>query len=504
MSVPVASLPTGAIAPLPPAFLADPAPLAELKQVLSGYLKPADVDRIAEAYHFSDAAHEGQFRKSGEPYISHPLAVAEILSQWHLDAQALMRGAAARRDGGHRRSPRTRSPTRFGKPVAELVDGVSKLDRIEFQTPAARAGRELPQDAAGDGARRARHPDQARRPPAQHAHAGRGARREARAASRARRWRSTRRSPTASASTRIYQELRGPRLPAPLSRRATACSPRRCKAARGNRREVRGQDPRGDPAQRLDDAGIEAQVHGPREAPLLASTARCRRRTCRSPRCSTSTASASSSTDVPACYLALGALHALYKPIPGKFKDYIAIPKANGYQSLHTDAVRPVRHAGRGADPHRRRCTASPRPASPRTGCTRAPTPSLNELQQQDPPVAADAARDADASRATRSSSSSTSRSTCSPTRSTCSRPRARSCRCRAARRAVDFAYAVHTDIGNRCVAAKVNDELVPLRTELQERRPRRDHHRARTPSPIRPGSTTSRPARRARTSATS
>ena len=62
----------------------------DFRQHLSGYLKPADIGRIEEAYQFSDAAHQGQQRASGEPYISHPLAVAEILADWQLDAQALM------------------------------------------------------------------------------------------------------------------------------------------------------------------------------------------------------------------------------------------------------------------------------------------------------------------------------------------------------------------------------------------------------------------------------
>ena len=65
------------------------APLEGLRQSVAGYLKPADLSRLEEAYHFSDAAHKGQLRKSGEPYISHPVAVAEILSHWQLDAQTL-------------------------------------------------------------------------------------------------------------------------------------------------------------------------------------------------------------------------------------------------------------------------------------------------------------------------------------------------------------------------------------------------------------------------------
>src|SRR5262245_65067802 len=66
------------------------APLEGLRQSVAGYLKPADLSRLEEAYHFSDAAHQGQYRKSGEPYISHPVAVAGILSEWQLDAQTLI------------------------------------------------------------------------------------------------------------------------------------------------------------------------------------------------------------------------------------------------------------------------------------------------------------------------------------------------------------------------------------------------------------------------------
>src|SRR5882672_5239717 len=94
-----------------------------------GYLKPKDVARLAEAYRFSEAAHAGQLRQSGDPYISHPLAVAEILAEWHLDGQTLV--AALLHDVTEDEISDT-----FGKPVADLVDGVSKLDKIEFQSAA--------------------------------------------------------------------------------------------------------------------------------------------------------------------------------------------------------------------------------------------------------------------------------------------------------------------------------------------------------------------------------
>ena len=98
-----------------------------------GYLKPKDVARLEEAYRFSEAAHAGQTRQSGDPYISHPLAVAEILAGWHLDGQTLM--AALLHDVTEDTSiTKDEISDTFGRPVADLVDGVSKLDRIEFQS----------------------------------------------------------------------------------------------------------------------------------------------------------------------------------------------------------------------------------------------------------------------------------------------------------------------------------------------------------------------------------
>src|ERR1044072_4293258 len=100
-----------------------------------GYLKPKDVAPLEEPYRFSEAAHAGQTRQSGDPYISHPLAVAEILAGWHLDGQTLM--AALLHDVTEDPSvTKDEISDTFGKPVAELVDGVSKLDKIEFQSAA--------------------------------------------------------------------------------------------------------------------------------------------------------------------------------------------------------------------------------------------------------------------------------------------------------------------------------------------------------------------------------
>ena len=110
-----------------------PGPGPEELTAVLGYLKPADVETIERAYEVARAAHSGQYRQSGEPYITHPLAVAKILAEWHLDAQAMM---AALLHDVVEDTPTTKGEIskRFGKAVAELVDGVSKIDRIEFAT----------------------------------------------------------------------------------------------------------------------------------------------------------------------------------------------------------------------------------------------------------------------------------------------------------------------------------------------------------------------------------
>ncbi|HKP67238.1 MAG TPA: HD domain-containing protein, partial [Casimicrobiaceae bacterium] len=107
--------------------------IAEFTRHLGHYLPPPDVALVERAFEFSESAHRGQFRKSGEPYITHPLAVASILSEWQLDAEGL--AAALLHDVMEDTSvTRTELETTFGKPVAAMVDGLSKLDQIEFAT----------------------------------------------------------------------------------------------------------------------------------------------------------------------------------------------------------------------------------------------------------------------------------------------------------------------------------------------------------------------------------
>jgi len=104
-----------------------------LIEELSTYLKPKDVEHVRVAIEFSRAAHQGQMRQSGDPYISHPIAVARILTPLHIDAQAII--AALLHDVVEDTDTTTEQVAeKFGKPVAELVDGLSKLDKIQFET----------------------------------------------------------------------------------------------------------------------------------------------------------------------------------------------------------------------------------------------------------------------------------------------------------------------------------------------------------------------------------
>ena len=170
--------------------------------------------------------------------------------------------------------------------------------------------------------------------------------------------------------------------------------------------------------------------------------------------------------DVPTCYLALGVLHGLYKPVPGKFKDYIAIPKANGYQSLHTALIGPygvpVELQMRTEQMHR---LAEAGVAS--HWMYKSDADSLSELQKKTHQWLQ--------SLLEIQSQSGDSQEFLEhvkvdlfPDEVYVFTPKGRILSLPRGATAVDFAYAVHTDIGNKCVAAKVNGELVPLRTELR------------------------------------
>jgi len=426
-----------------------------------GYLKPKDVARLAEAYRFSEAAHAGQTRQSGDPYISHPLAVAEILAEWHLDGQTLM--AALLHDVTEDTSvTKDEISDTFGKPVAELVDGVSKLDRIEFQSA---------EDAQAENFRKmllamARDVRVILIKLADRLHNMR----TLGAVAPAKRRRVARETmeiyaPIANrlglnALFHELQELAFSHLyPGRYKVLAKATA-----AARGNRREMIGKTL--DAIKRkLAESNIRAEVYG-REKHVYSTYRKMIEKHLSFSEVHDIFGARVVVEDVPGCYLALGALHALYKPIPGKFKDYIAIPKANGYQSIHTDLIGPYgvplevqirtgqmhRLAESGVASHWLYKDDTEK-LSDLQKQTHRWLQSLLEIQHQsgDPQEFLEHVK-----------------VDLFPDEVYVFTPKGRILSLPRGATAVDFAYAVHTDIGNRCVAAKINGELVALRTELR------------------------------------
>jgi GTP pyrophosphokinase len=427
----------------------------------SGYLKPEDISQLQSAYHFSEQAHEGQFRQSGEPYISHPLAVASILAEWHLDSQALT--AALLHDVMEDTSvTKTEISRNFGKPVADLVDGVSKLDKIEFESHAeaqAENFRKMLLAMARDvrvilikladrlhnmRTLDAVEPDKRRRIARETLEIY---------------------APIANrlGLNSIYQELEDLALQHLYPDRFRVLA-KAVKAARGNRREVVSKVLDGI-RRKLKSAGVEAQVQG-REKHLHSIYRKMRDKHLTFAQVLDVYGFRIIVNDVSACYLALGALHALYKPIPGKFKDYIAIPKANGYQSLHTTLFgpfgTPIEVQIRAQEMHK---IAEAGVAS--HWLYKDADTSLSDLQKKTHQwlqslleIQSQSGDSAEFLEHLKVDLFPDEVYVFTPKGKILSLPRGAT--------AVDFAYAVHTDIGNRCVAVKINQELMPLRTELK------------------------------------
>ncbi len=434
--------------------------LAELAEHIT-YLKPDDIALVEKAYQFSKSAHAGQFRKSGEPYISHPIAVAKLLAKWHLDANALM---AALLHDVVEDTPATKQEVGdlFGKPVAELVDGVSKLDRIEFQTEA---------HAQAENFRKmllamARDVRVILIKLADRLHNMRTL--DSMAPEKRKRIAKETLEIYAPIANRlglnsVYQELADLsfRYLYPTRYRVLA---KAVKTARGNRRALVEKVLEAI-QQKLKDAGVEASVTG-REKHLNSIYRKMIGKSLNFSEVFDIYGFRVIVRDVPSCYLALGALHGLYKPIPGKFKDYIAIPKANGYQSLHTTLfgpyATPLEVQIRTQDMHKiaeagvashwlyKTGEESAKDAQQKTHQW---LQSLLEIQSESGDaieflehIKVDLFPD--------------EVYVFTPKGTIMALPRGAT--------AVDLAYNVHTDIGNRCIAVKINSELQPLRTELR------------------------------------
>ena len=310
----------------------------DLCSLLESYLEPRQVARVHEAYLFGAQAHHGQRRLSGEPYITHPVAVAKVLGEMRLDPESIIAAILhdVIEDTGTAKSDLAE---RFGAEVAELVDGVSKLTQIDFHSRAeaqAESFRKMVLAMARDIRviliKLADRLHNMRTiwvlPPAKR-------RRIARETLEIY-------APIAQRlginSLRIELEDLSFAALYPMRYRVLK---ERLRRQRGSRSEIISRVRRavGD---RLKEAGIEARLLG-REKHLWSIYRKMLTKQASFRDVFDVYGTRVIVDDVDTCYRVLGVLHGLYKPVPLRIKDYIAIPKANGYQSLHTTLLGPRR-----------------------------------------------------------------------------------------------------------------------------------------------------------------
>lgn len=437
--------------------------LESLSHRLSSYLAPPQIQRVKRAYYYAEQAHDGQMRRSGEPYVTHPLEVANILAGMHMDHQSLM--AAMLHDVIEDTTvPKEAIARQFGETVAELVDGVSKLTQFEFESQAEKQAENFQKMVLAmakdirvilvklaDRLHNMRtlgalKPEKKRRiaketleiyaPIAQR---------------------------LGMNNVRLELENRGfaAMYPSRSERLQTAL-----KAARGNRKEL-VEKIQNAIELRLEQESIDALVIG-REKHLYSIYKKMRNKKKSFKEIMDVYAFRIVVDNVDSCYRVLGAVHNLYKPVISEFKDYIAIPKANGYQSLHTVLVGmhgvPIEvqirtkdmdeMANSGIAAHWLYKTDDPEDTPTGTHArARQWVQGLLEMQQH----AGDSLEFIE-----------NVKIDLFPDEVYVFTPKGKIVELPAGATAVDFAYAVHTDVGNHCVACKINERLAPLSQPLQ------------------------------------
>ncbi len=432
----------------------------QLVSKLETYLPPEDVERVQEAYDLAFKAHDGQRRRSGEPYITHPVAVADLLADLHLDAETMI--AAILHDVMEDTAiAKEEITSRFGTEVADLVDGVSKLDQIQFRSRA---------EAQAESFRKMLL----------------AMVRDIRVimvklADRTHNMRTLGAMPPAKRRTIARETLE---IYAPIANRLgmhsikreledlgfRALYPRRYKVietavrhAKGNQKQFVGRIASA-LKEALEKAGVPVRIEG-REKDAYSIYEKMRRKKI----------SLNEIVDVygfrivvdqpDTCYRALGIVHGVYKPMPGRFKDYIAIPRANGYQSLHTTLFgpngTPVEVQIRTEDMHRVAESGIAAHWQYKSGGSGADEQGdrMREWLQQ----LVEIQQGGNSEEFLESV-----KVDLFPDKTYIFTPKGEIRRLPRGATCVDFAYAVHTDVGNRCVAAKVDRRLVPLRTPLR------------------------------------
>ena len=433
-----------------------------LSDTLRSYLSPAQVNQVKRAYYYAEQAHEGQRRRSGEPYVTHPLAVASILANMHMDHQSLM--AAMLHDviedtGISKKALKEQ----FGDTIAELVDGVSKLTQMEFQSRAEAQAENFQKMALAmakdirvilvklaDRLHNMRtlgvlKPEKRQRiaretldmyaPIAQR---------------------------LGMHSIRVeFEDLGFATLHPMRSTRISAA----IKAARGNRTAIVEQIEESI-ARCLEQEGHKAKVIG-REKHLYSIYQKMRGKRKSFSEIMDIYAFRIIVDSVDSCYRVLGCIHSLYKPVPGQFKDYIAIPKSNGYQSLHTVLFGmhgvPIEiqirtpemeeMANHGIAAHWLYKTNNGEPLNGSHTRARQWLQGLLEMQQR----AGNSLEFIE-----------NVKIDLFPDEVYVFTPKGKIMELPQGATPVDFAYAVHTDVGNNCVACRVNRRLAPLSEALQ------------------------------------
>jgi GTP diphosphokinase / guanosine-3',5'-bis(diphosphate) 3'-diphosphatase len=434
--------------------------LKELLGAVGGYLPPDQVGRIRDAAEFGTSAHRGQKRLSGEPFIAHPVAAAAILADLRLDADTIV--AAILHDViEDTPTPKDQLAARFGAVVAEIVDGVTKLDQIKFKSR---------EEAQAESFRKmllamVRDLRVILVKLADRTHNMRTI--EAMAPAR--------RRAIARETLEIYApiaerlglynmklELEDLGFKALYPRRYLVLE-RALKRARGNQKEFLKKI-----EQQLNTTLVKSDIAAQvvtREKHLYSIYRKMRRKR----------SSLNEIVDVygirvvvdrpDTCYRALGAVHAVFKPMPGRFKDYIAIPRVNGYQSLHTTLFGPngvpIEAQIRTVDMHR---VAEAGIAAHWKYKTGGDTDSTQQERTREWLSSLVSLQEAGSSEEFLESV----KVDLFPDKVYVFTPKGQILRLPSGATVVDFAYAVHTDIGNRCVAAKLDRRLTPLRTVLR------------------------------------
>lgn len=436
--------------------------LDRLSGQLSTYLSADQVNAVRRSYYYAEQAHDGQLRSSGEHYVTHPLAVATILADMHMDHQSLM--AAMLHDVIEDTGiPKEAIVAQFGDSVAELVDGVTKLTQMKFGTK-AEAQAENFQKMAMAMARDIRvilvkladrlhnmrtlgalNPEKRRRIAKETLEIY---------------------APIANrlGMNRIYAEFEDLGFKAMYPMRASRIQSA-VKSSRGNRKEIVNKIQESI-THCLEREGLPGEVSG-REKHLYSIYQKMRGKRKAFNEIMDVYAFRIVVDKVDTCYRVLGAVHNLYKPFPGRFKDYIAIPKANGYQSLHTTLfgmhgvpieiqirTREMEElANNGIAAHWLYKTKEGEGRRNNHARARQWVKGLLELQQN----AGNSLEFIE-----------NVKIDLFPDEVYVFTPKGRIMELPKGSTPVDFAYAVHTDVGKTCIACRVNRRLAPLSQALE------------------------------------